>query len=232
MERIEGVEWKTLAQVGVVGGNPDAAVAIVAQGTDEWLRLRCGVITASQIGTLITTTGKVSTGKTRETYINKLIAEALTGEPEPSYESAAMARGTALEPEARLWYRFEAATEVAEVGFVFGDESGTFGFSPDGLTHDRIIEIKCPMPHTMVGYLRGGKMPTAYIPQVQFGMWVMGLPLCDFILYSGVQEIPHVAWTVEADAALHAVYATQVPEICAEIQEGIENIRNYTGEGR
>ncbi len=160
----------------------------VEQRSDEWLKLRCGVATASCFDKIITpATGKASASAVA--YRRELLAEWLMGEPVSIKESGWMQRGTEMEPEARAFYEFEADAEVTEAGFVFLDERRQIGCSPDGLVgDDGLIEIKCPAPHTHVGYLIDAKLPTAYIPQVQGALWVTGRQWCDFVSYSDTME--------------------------------------------
>ena len=160
----------------------------VEQRSDEWLKLRCGVATASCFDRIITpATGKPSASAVA--YRRELLAEWLTGQPVSIKESGWMQRGTEMEPEARAFYEFEADAEVTETGFVFLDERRLIGCSPDGLVgDDGLVEIKCPAPHTHVGYLIDAKLPTAYIPQVQGALWVTGRRWCDFISYHPEME--------------------------------------------
>jgi len=160
----------------------------VEQRSDEWQKLRCGVATASCFDRIITpATGKPSASAVA--YRRELLAEWLTGQPVSIKESGWMQRGTEMEPEARAFYEFEADAEVTEAGFVFLDERRLIGCSPDGLVgDDGLVEIKCPAPHTHVGYLIDAKLPTAYIPQVQGALWVTGRRWCDFISYHPEME--------------------------------------------
>ena len=160
----------------------------VEQRSDEWLKLRCGVATASCFDRIITpATGKPSASAVA--YRRELLAEWLTGQPVSIKESGWMQRGTEMEPEARAFYEFEADAEVTEAGFVFLDERRLIGCSPDGLVgDDGLVEIKCPAPHTHVGYLIDAKLPTAYIPQVQGALWVTGRKWCDFVSYHPEME--------------------------------------------
>ena len=41
----------------------------ITQGTEEWLMLRCGVITASEIKTILTPPGKTATNDKARAYI-------------------------------------------------------------------------------------------------------------------------------------------------------------------
>jgi putative phage-type endonuclease len=160
----------------------------VEQRSDEWLKLRCGVATASCFDKIITpATGKASASAVA--YRRELLAEWLTGQPVSIKESGWMQRGTEMEPEARAFYEFEADAEVVETGITFLDERRLIGCSPDGLVgSDGLVEIKCPAPHTHVGYLLDGRLPTAYIPQVQGALWVTGRQWCDFVSYSDTME--------------------------------------------
>jgi len=72
---------------------------------------------------------------------------------------------------------------VDEIGFCL-DDTGEYGASPDGLVGESgLLEVKCPAPHTHVGYLLGDKLPTKYVPQVMGQLAVTGLDFCDFASY-------------------------------------------------
>ena len=62
------------------------------QGSDEWLRSRCGFITASNFSKLVTTQGAKS--KQADTYLNAVIAEREVPIPIDTYKSAAMQEAT------------------------------------------------------------------------------------------------------------------------------------------
>ena len=55
----------------------------IEQGSDDWLALRRGVITASTVSRLITSTGKVASNDTSRAQLLQLLAERITGESEP-----------------------------------------------------------------------------------------------------------------------------------------------------
>lgn len=151
------------------------------QGSQEWLQSRLGKPTASNFGKLITPTGKPSASA--EGYINELVAQRITGEIPEFFKSEAMERGNELEPHAKASYEFTHDIEVVEVGLCLHDDFEC-GASPDGLIgDDGGIEIKCPLPHTHVAYLRGGEVPSKYIPQIQGCMWITGREWWDFMSY-------------------------------------------------
>src|SRR5699024_982986 len=119
------------------------------QGSDEWLQQRCGMVTASVVGKLITTkTLKPADNDTSRGLTETLVAERITGHVEPTYVNDDMLRGIECEPLARDRYA-ECYAPVEQVGFMvqsFDNPLGfDIGFSPDGLVGDSgLIEIKCP----------------------------------------------------------------------------------------
>ena len=142
------------------------------QGSDEWLRSRCGFITASNFSKLVTTQGAKS--KQADTYLNAVIAEREVPIPIDTYKSAAMQEGNDLEDQARSTFELLHDVRIKQVGLVALDDHDV-GCSPDGLWADTGIEIKCPQRSTHIGYRRSGRLPSAYFQQVQGTMWIMEL---------------------------------------------------------
>ena len=184
------------------------------QGSQEWLQSRLGKPTASNFGKLITPTGKPSASA--ESYINELIAQRITGELPEFFKSEAMERGNELEPHAKASYEFTHDVDVVEVGLCLHDEFEC-GASPDGLIgEDGGIEIKCPMPHTHVAYLRAGEVPSKYIPQIQGCMWITGRKWWDFMSYHPAME--NLIVRVERDDAYIKKLADAVIRSVAQIE--------------
>lgn len=156
------------------------------QGSEEWLESRLGRPTASNFGKLITPTGKASASA--QGYIDELIAQKITGEIPEFFKSEAMQRGNDLETVAKSLYEFTYDVEVKEVGLCLHDKYEC-GASPDGLIGlDGGLEIKCPLPHTHVSYLRDGGIPSKYIPQVQGCLWITEREWWDFMSYHPSME--------------------------------------------
>lgn len=169
----------------------------MAQGSPEWLEARLGVPTASCFDKLITPTGKSSTQA--DGYANTLIAEWLSGASAGADLSGNqwVQRGNELEPQARAYYEFQTDCSVQQIGFVLRDDRQV-GCSPDGLVTDvGLVEIKCPAPHTHVGYLLSGEAPAQYRPQVQGQMWITERNWCDFLSFHPL--MPPVLVRVERD---------------------------------
>jgi len=157
------------------------------QGTPEWLAARCGIVTASVVGQLITPkTVKPAFNDTSRALVMALVAERITGHVETIRENDDMRRGTLSEPFARDIYA-ENYAPVAEVGFMTKDYGGyKIGYSPDGLvSDDGLIEIKSPRQKKHLSTILADEVPLEYIAQCQTGLLVSGRAWIDFISYNG-----------------------------------------------
>ena len=196
------------------------------QGSQEWLLSRLGKVSASSVSKLIGAQGKPSTQA--QGYINQLIAETITGELPEQYTNSAMERGNELEPDARRLYEFLTDSEVVEVGFCLHDTIAA-GFSPDGLVgDDGGLEIKCPAPHTHVEYIRSGKVPTKYIPQIQMALWISDRKWWDFMSYH--PKIEPLIVRVERDDAYIEKLAQAVTQAAMVIDKEVERLATTKGD--
>lgn len=170
------------------------------QYSAEWWQARLGVPTASNFDRIFTpVTAKPAKASAQAGYIAELIADHF--DPDyglfEDYVSAAMQRGTIMEPEARAFYAFERGLDVEQVGFCLTDD-GHFGSSPDAVAGDGVCEFKCPMRKTQVEYLLADILPVKYKPQVHGHLVVTGAPWCDFMSY--VPGMPPLLKRVEPGA--------------------------------
>ena len=182
------------------------------QGTDEWLQARCGILTASVVGKLITpSTLKPANNDTSRGLIRELTAERITGHVEPTYPSRDMERGTLDEPYAREVYA-EHYAPVVQVGFMVREINGArLGYSPDGLVGGgRLIEIKSRQPKVHLAHILADAVPTENMAQIQCGLLVSGRDWCDYVSYSGGMPLwtkrvtPDPAWQAAITGALEA----------------------------
>lgn len=190
----------------------------LVQGSPEWHRFRAGKITASAFADVMTG-GK---GKTRRSYMMRLIAERLTGKPQESFTSREMQWGIDCEPQARALYEFVTGNEVRQVGMVMRSE--WVGCSPDGLVgDDGGIEIKCPNTSTHIGYCIANELPDDYRWQVQGCLWVTGRAWWDFVSFDPrlPQRMIHVVRCLP-DEKMHAELAEGVEKFEAELAEYME----------
>jgi len=210
-------EWWSLSKLGVQGGSDRSLCVMCEQGTDQWLRIRAGKLTASKIGKVITSTGKASTAKTVAEHAERLAAERIAGKNTEQFVSWQMREGIEKEPEARKRYAFEQDQAVAQCGFIVPHEGAQYGYSPDGICADRLIEIKCIQPLAYYRALHTDKLPADYMLQIQFGMWITGMAAADFIWYATDGDQRPIYRTYEADAELHEQFAEHVPAFIAEV---------------
>ncbi len=195
------------------------------QGDGIWLGLRGGMPTASRADCLITPTGKPVSGAKRVGYLHELAAEAITGTVEMHFVTAAMERGTQLEPEARNWYELTTGSNVQQVGFVESD-CGRWGCSPDGLVgDDGGIEIKCPERKQYIRCLIEDKVPAEYLPQIQFCMWVCNRKWWDWVLYTDEAMFPYVVRRVERNAQFMDSLDEIVPAFCDELDAIVQRVK-------
>lgn len=185
------------------------------QGTPEWFAVKCGKISASNMSAVMAK-GK---GKTRMTYMRRLLAERLSNIPQETYTSGAMDRGVETEPQARMAYEELNLVVVEQVGFIEVDE--WFGCSPDGLVgDDGLVEIKCPNTATHVGYVLDDKMPTDYALQVQTQMLVTERKWVDFVSFDPrVPSIPIFQVRVDRDESKIQQIKDAVDDFVAELKE-------------
>ena len=194
------------------------------QGTEEWLRARLGVPSASNFSKVVTTKGQRSTSFMG--YVNALIAEKLTGDPTYVKITEPMERGTSLEDEARAMYQLINDTEVRQVDFI-KHPNMEVGCSPDGLIDVKCdrgliggLEIKCPLQGTHVEYLRAGKVPSKYMLQVQGCMFVTGRGYWDFMSYHPKMK-PLIVRTYRDDDLINEL-ATNLQEAVLLIEDGVD----------
>ena len=158
----------------------------IEQGSDLWLALRCGKLTASEMKLIITPTLKVADNDKCRTHLWELLAQRITGYVEPKYISDDMLRGVEDEVEAKILYAANYAA-TTDTGFITNDSFGfTLGYSPDAMVgDDGLIECKSRRQKYQAETIATNKMPDEYIMQVQTGLLVSGRKWCDFVSYSG-----------------------------------------------
>lgn len=179
----------------------------VVQGSDEWLALRRGLITASEMSLLLTPTLKIASNDKSRAHVYELAAQRISGYTEPHYIGSDMLRGQEDEILARALYA-EKIAPVQECGLVTTDIWGfTLGYSPDGLIgDDGLIECKSRRQkfqiQTIAEHLPAGTIPEEYVLQVQTGLLVTGRKWLDFVSYSG--GLPMAVIRVFPDLAVQA----------------------------
>lgn len=155
----------------------------LVQGTDEWIALRIGLLTASETKKIITpATLKYASNDKERAYVYEIAAQRINNYIEPSYVDDNMLRGSLDESTARDLYS-KHISPVEQVGFIINESLGfKFGYSPDGLVgDDGLIEIKSSKQSIHLQRIVGNKIPDEHIIQIQTGLFVSGRKWCDFL---------------------------------------------------
>jgi len=186
------------------------------QGSEDWLKMRLGKITASDFHTLL------GDSQTKETILYKKAAERLTDESSDGdkFSSIHTDRGHELEGDARIAYEMETGNVVIEVGFAELDGQN-IGCSPDGLIHKGGgIEIKCLDNHGFLRAVLKQYINPAHKTQMQFSMYVCGRSWWDYVLYNPNFPNPVHIMRVPRDDA-------KIEEIKRSIEECNVKIESY-----
>lgn len=191
----------------------------IEQGTPEWLALRVGKVTMSNLHRIITPAKGLPSAQ-QDGYMNEMLAELFYGAPLDGFVSAAMQNGTDSEDEAARIYAVENDCELERIGFVTND-AGTIGCSPDRFIvgTKRAVEIKVPLPKTHVGYLRTKNVEQDYWCQLQGELWVCELDKVD--IYSYNPKMPRVQIEVGRDED----FIRKAQNLTAEFLEKFEAVK-------
>ena len=200
------------------------------QGSDEWLRHRAGVITASRAHDIIKTgKAKGSYSESRKAYMLELIAQVCTGLVPDSASFKQAEWGHENEPLAREAYEALEFVSVNQCGLIYRDESLRCAISPDGIMEDRGLEIKNPFTSQVhIATLLDGKIKPEYVTQCQYSLWVTGLERWDFASFDwrmrGRPENRLVVIPQYRDEEVMARFDEEIPKFCAEMDEALERL--------
>jgi len=153
----------------------------VEQNTDEWLQLRAGKLTSSNLGKVMANYGKAF-GEPAKKLAASIAVQQITGEPESGgYSNEHMQRGHEQEPLARMLYENETFCDVENGGFF---DSDFIGCSPDGMvSDDGVIEIKSVLSNVHFANIKRGGLDPAYKWQCIGNLKFTGRDWLDFISY-------------------------------------------------
>jgi putative phage-type endonuclease len=199
----------------------------ILQGTQEWINIRLGKVTASRVSDVIAKT-KTGMSSSRGQYAAELVVERLTGAPYQQYQNAAMSFGTETEPRARLVYAMMTDSEVQQVGFIHHPTIAMSGCSPDGLIgSDGLIEIKCPTSKTHIETLLSETVPAKYVTQMQWQMACSDRAWCDYVSFDPrlPGEMQLFVSRVRRDDAVIRDLATNVEVFLAEVADTVGRLQ-------
>lgn len=199
----------------------------IEQNTPQWLELRRGLITASEIDCLVTNgRTKGSPSVRRLPYLRRLAAERAGAELPLAYTNAHMERGHLLEDDARALYTFVTDEETELVSFMLCDDPRG-GASPDALVANRRggLEIKSKLPHLQVELLLADEVPAEHVPQIQAQCMFGGLEWVDFMSFW--PGLPPFIKRTYRDLAYIANLRGEVDRANDEIEAIVSRIKAY-----
>jgi putative phage-type endonuclease len=168
--------------------NTAYTIVNLQQGTTEWLEWRSNGIGASDASAIM--------GENPWKSSTHLLSEKL-GTTEKFGGNAAMARGTALEPEARK--RYEAFSKVCVAPACLQSNKHQWQLaSVDGLAAKgtAVVEIKCG-ESAYKKTATSGRVPSYYIGQLQHILAVTDLPHIDFFCW--LPNLPEIHLRIKRD---------------------------------
>lgn len=198
----------------------------LVQGTPDWLQARCGSLGASQVADALART-KTGWGASRANAKARIITERLTGRPVETFTTAAMMRGTELEPVARAMYSFQTGHDVSEIGIVFHPVIKGTHCSPDGLIADHgMVEIKCCGAARHIEILTGSPPEDRYVKQCLWQLACTGRSWVDLAYFN--PDLPeamqlHVT-RIERDDAIITAMEDEVAAFLSEVAETLAEL--------
>jgi len=179
----------------------------ITQGTDEWLRIKHGVLSASVFKNVITAKQlKLSTSSNATLFYDEILSQRIDETIQHNFMSYDMVRGHEDEPYAVQQYEKEYKCTAKYCGFVINNTLGfPLGWSPDALIgDDGALEIKSRSPKyqikTILDHITGRTdeiIPAEYMMQIQAGLFVSGRKWIDFISFCNGNQM--VTIRVEPD---------------------------------
>lgn len=152
----------------------------IPQNTDEWLGMRAGKLTSSNLGKVMANYGKAF-GEPAKKLAVTIAIEQITGNPISSnYTNDHMERGHEQEPIARMLYEEQTFSDVTNGGFFCSEK---IGCSPDGLTANGVIEIKSVIEGVHFANVKRQNVDPAYKWQCIGNLMFTNKDWIDFISY-------------------------------------------------
>jgi putative phage-type endonuclease len=215
--RVRTSEAAVLAELELTQEKADA-ISQIAQGSQEWLNARKSRITASNFGAAIGLNKyKSARGLLKDLLWNTFKGNAATRWGSEHEDVARDAYVAQMQAEIDAGVSEYTSIRVEETGLHVNPARPWLGSSPDGVvhvtrgdgsSHKFLLEIKCPFRKQFYD----PPVPTYYNCQIQGVMANMGLPYCDFVVWtpSGMQitrvDFDAKFWDTTLFPGLHKFY--------------------------
>lgn len=206
----------------------DFTVIDAEQRSEDWFMARLGRLTGSRAADMLATIKSGEAAARRDLRV-QLVCERLTQTlQEDPFINAAMQRGIDCEPLAFAAYESLTGQMATRTGFL-AHNTLPVGCSLDGHVgaFEGLVEVKCPKSATHLSYLRAGKVPAAYVPQITHNLWVTGAAWCDFLSFDD-RFPPHLQTFLvrhQRNEQEIAAYALAAALFLNEVSEEVEAVR-------
>lgn len=192
------------------------------QGSEEWIKLKLGVASASNASKILAKKGS----ETRNGYLAELVAQVATQEM-PEFNAKSLEFGKNNESAARSAYEFITGHKVNQAGFIYGPGKRT-GCSPDGLVDgiSKGLEIKCPFTSKVhVEFLTMDKIKPEYLAQIHFSLFLTGLETWDFCSFDARFKSSMLKiHTIERSAEWHERLTNEVGEFITDMDKMLDRL--------
>lgn len=195
---------------------------MIEQRSEDWFAARLGKVTASKVKDVMAKGRGGAPSATRQNYMMQLLCERLTGKREEGFTSAAMQRGTDLEPVARSAYEVGAGVMTVETGLILHPSIKGFGASPDGMVGSSgMLEIKCPNTAQHIAVIQSGAHDPQYEWQMLAQMACAGKDWVDFVSFDDRLPDPlqYACFRFHRDEARIRDMEAEVSRFLAELAE-------------
>jgi hypothetical protein len=201
------------------------------QGSREWLMLRAGLPTASELSSLLVKgKGPNGLGAGALTYAHTVAAELLLGGPVSTFQgNEHTERGHALEGELADNYALLRGVDLDTLGFI---RRSRFGYSPDRLVGaNGLLEVKAPQAHKVIGMLRDADFPTEYRAQALGGLYATDREWIDLV--AGARDLPECIRRLDHDRVKAEVETLRdaLDRFVAYVDDTVAFVRNLAGDG-
>jgi len=155
------------------------------QGSGSWFNDRTGKLTASRMAAAMSFLRQkfnkdgsplpLEESSDRKKLKIEILAERLTLDIIPKYQTKEMEWGVEMEPLAKQEFESRTGLLVQDLPFISHPRIENCGASPDGLVSDgSLIEVKCPSTGKHLEYLMADVVPQEYKPQMILQAACMG----------------------------------------------------------
>ncbi|WP_332065731.1 lambda exonuclease family protein [Bartonella sp. CB189] len=194
------------------------------QGTDEWIKARNGLITASLFEMVM---GRKKQGQKTQKYhsiMMKLAGERITKKNVEEGTTLSMRRGIELEPNARQLYATLTHSKPEVIGFILADDRMK-GFSPDAVIGENgLLEIKTKKPEVLIPHYYQTGFPEEHKAQCQGGLWIAQREWVDLMLYW--PDMPPLIKRAYRDEAYIRKLESEINHFNEALENMVHHIKN------